>query len=75
MEKSKEKKREEKLKEEEYASILASFTLNTPNLPLIEPLSNNRYKHYFNKKSKYSENTFVTTSLYSNLNQWQNQIN
>ena len=73
-EKSKEKSKEEKMKEEEYASILASFTLNTPNLPPIEPLSNNKYSHYFNKKSKYSENTFVTTSLYSNLNQLQNQL-
>ena len=74
MEKSKEKIKEEKLKEEEYASIFASFTLNTPNLPPIEPLSNNKYNHYFHKKSKYSENTFVTTSLYSNLTQLQSQL-
>ena len=68
------KNKEDKLKEKEYASILASFSLNNINFPTIDSFPNNtRYKCSINK-NKYSENTFVTTGLYSNLNQLQNQL-
>ena len=69
-EKLKEKERE---KEKEYASIIESFTLNSLNLPLIDQFSNTKFK-YFNNKERYSENTFVTTGLYSNLNKLQKQL-
>ena len=70
----KEKSKEEKLKEKEYASILASFSLSNLNLPMFDSFSNNTRYKYFNNKNKYSENTFVTTGLYSNLNQLQKSI-
>ena len=72
--KLKEKSKEEKLKEKEYASILASFSLSNLNLPMFDSFSNNTRYKYFNNKNKYSENTFVTTGLYSNLNQLQKSI-
>ena len=73
-EKEKEKSIEEQKKEEEYASIFASFSSNTLDLPFIEPLSKNKYKIFNNVGSKFSENTFVTTGLYSNLNKLQSQL-
>ena len=72
--KLKEKSKEEKLKEKEYASILASFSLSNLNLPMFDSFSNNTRYKYFNNKNNYSENTFVTTGLYSNLNQLQKSI-
>ena len=72
--KEKEKSIEELKKEEEYASILASYNLSNLNLPLVEPVSYNKYNLFKNIDNKYSENTFVTTGLYSNLNKLQNQI-
>ena len=60
---SKEKKIKEQ-NEKDYASILEH--LNDLHLPLIGTFSkNNKFKSFSNK---YSESTFVTTGLYSNLN-------
>ena len=56
--------------EKDYSSILEK--LNDLHLPLIGSFSNN---NKFNSLSnKYSESTFVTTGLYSNLNKLQEQL-
>ena len=73
-EKEKEKSIEEQKKEEEYASIFASFSSNNLYLPFIEPPSKNKYNIFNNVGNKFSENTFVTTGLYSNLNKLQSQL-
>lgn len=71
--KNKLKNIKEKLKEKEYASILANLSLSNTDLPAIESISDIKYTNYNNIK-RYTENTFVTTSLHSNLNKLQNQL-
>ena len=49
------KTKKEKIKEKEYASILARIRMNNNHLPIIS------------NKDSYSEKTFINTGLYSNI--------
>ena len=49
------KNKKEKIKEKEYAAILARIRMNNNNLPIIS------------NKDTYSEKTFINTGLYSNI--------
>ena len=65
---SKYKRKESKLKEKEYLSILSGLTLNYPYLSLNKQQLDNTGYNSVKNRTKYSENTFVTTGLYSKLN-------
>lgn len=69
----KHKRIKERIREKEYALILENLSLNNIDLPPIQSISDTKNNND-NKIREYTENTFVTTSLNSNLNKLKNQL-